>query len=81
MYAIRSYYENWKLWQTGQSTTMRPTAMQKQRLVLSNVITSYSIHYTKLYEEDIVKSGSAKASIEFGTILNRGKLSGRNNFV
>ncbi len=28
-------------------------------------------------KEDVVKSGSAKASIEFGTILNRGKLSGR----
>ncbi|WP_303924672.1 nitrogenase component 1 [Draconibacterium sediminis] len=28
-------------------------------------------------KEDVVKSGSAKASIEFGTILNKGKLSGR----
>lgn len=28
-------------------------------------------------KEDVKRSGSAKASIEFGTILNRGKLSGR----
>lgn len=28
-------------------------------------------------KEDVAKTGSAKASIEFGTILNKGKLSGR----
>ena len=72
----------------GQMGNVRVTT---QNLVIVDVITSYSIHYTKLYEEDVEIVGihptskSVVTGVEmFRKLLDQGQAGdnvGRNNFV
>ena len=87
MYAIRSYYVRPRLWphddvqprQRGLGDLDRivePRALQR---TIEDVITSYSIHYTKLYDHS-TEHGN-KATVNRLDRLSIGYVSERNNFV
>ena len=72
MYAIRSYYEQLPCLENSYKRYFPPVERMRQLQILKaltpDVITSYSIHYTKLYDRFLTRMGIVKYESHSGYI-------------